>query len=118
MRHGPIVEIEVRDWQQSLLWYRDRLGLSVVMSDPPRGYVLLERAGLRLAIKHGTPTPGGIRIFWEVENLPQQIAMLEQHGVSPASPLKVSDEGYRRILLRDPDGYTIGLFDWLTPPTA
>ena len=42
----------------------------------------------------------------------EQVERLAGHGISLAEPLKVSPEGYRRVIVRDPDGYRLCLFDY------
>jgi hypothetical protein len=48
-------------------------------------------------LKEGKPAPGNTLVYFEVPELPAG---------------KVSDEGYIRVLLDDPDGHRIGLFAW------
>ena len=66
----------------------------------------------QLALKAGQPQPGSILLTFEVEDLPAELEHLARLGVMPEAPLKTSPEGYRRALLRDPDGYRLCLYDW------
>jgi catechol 2,3-dioxygenase-like lactoylglutathione lyase family enzyme len=101
------VELQVSDWAASLTWYREVLGLDVLLTDEPARFALLRAGQTRLSLKAGTPTPGGVLLSFEVEDLSPWLGRLGLLDV------KTSPEGYRRARLRDPDGYTITLFEWL-----
>ena len=105
------VELRVADWPAAVAWYRDLLGLPVVLHVEADRFALLQAGPANLALKAGQPQPGTILLSFEVVDLPAALARLEALGVSPEAPLKVSPEGYRRALLRDPDGYRLCLFD-------
>lgn len=109
---GYMVELEVRDWAASVAWYRDTLGLPVALLDAPRQFVLFEGDGLRLSLKGGTPTPGGVRLYWRVGDLQRERDRLVAAGVTETAPVAASAEGYRRAVFADPDGYSVGLFEW------
>jgi catechol 2,3-dioxygenase-like lactoylglutathione lyase family enzyme len=91
------VELRVRDLAASVAWYRDVLGLEVVQADEVGRFALLSGG---VALKEGEPG-GGVLLAFEV-------ASLERF----AGEVKASDEGYRRVRLSDPDGYTVTLFEW------
>jgi catechol 2,3-dioxygenase-like lactoylglutathione lyase family enzyme len=91
-----MTELRVADLERSVAWY-EALGLRVVMRDD--GFALLEAESGRLALKVGTPGPGGVVVHFQVAEL-------------PPGEVKVSDEGYRRVRLSDPDGYAVVLFVW------
>ncbi len=99
-----MLELAVADPAASAAWYADRLGLRVTLRDPATGFTLLEAPGGRLALKPGTPTPGGVKLHFEVDDLPAD---------AEASP-----EGYRKVTLRDPDGYAVVLFAFTSPGPA
>jgi catechol 2,3-dioxygenase-like lactoylglutathione lyase family enzyme len=101
------VELRVRDWAASLAWYRDVLGLEVELRDEPNRFALLTAGVCRVALKAGEPTPGGVLLAFEVERLSRFAALSDD--------VKTSEEGYRRLLLRDPDGYAVTLFEWNGP---
>jgi hypothetical protein len=97
-----MTEIIVRDVAVSADWY-EQWGFTIEHSDMPRGFLLLHDGhGGRLALKQGSPTPGGITIHLHVDSL-------------PPGDIKISEEGYRRVKLTDPDGYTIVAFEWTQP---
>ena len=108
-----MVEWTVRDLIASAAWYATVIGLSVKLIDETNGFILLEGAAGRLSLKRGDPRPGGARLHFEVADLDREIARLEAAGVRPTSPAKASAEGYRRAVCLDPDGYEIGLFEWM-----
>ena len=108
-----MVEFTVRDLAASAAWYSTVIGLSVKLVDDANGFILLEGAAGRISLKRGEPRPGGVRLHFEVADLNLEIARLEAAGLRPASPAKSSAEGYRRAVYLDPDGYEIGLFEWV-----
>jgi catechol 2,3-dioxygenase-like lactoylglutathione lyase family enzyme len=69
----------------------------------------------RLALKRGTPpATGGVRLHFLVADLTAELSRLAALGIHPESDLKTSPEGYRRAAFRDPDGYAVTLFEWVT----
>jgi catechol 2,3-dioxygenase-like lactoylglutathione lyase family enzyme len=104
-----MTELAVSDLAAALAWYRDRLGLRPLLVDRANAFALLQGPnGGRLALKAGVPHPGGVTVHFEVADLGAELARL---GV-PDAPVKDSPEGYRSAVLRDPDGYAVGLFAW------
>ena len=107
-----MTELRVADLAASVAWYRDRLGLRVELLDAANGFALLGgEGGGRLALKAGPPAPGGVALHFEVADL---AAALARAGAAEA-PVKESWEGYREAVIRDPDGYAVGLFGWASP---
>lgn len=105
-----MTELAVGDFAASVSWYRDRFGLRVVLLDAANQFALLQGGdGGRLALKVGTPAPGGVTLHFEVADLTAELARL---GAAETS-VRESPEGYREAFLRDPDGYAVGLFEWL-----
>jgi catechol 2,3-dioxygenase-like lactoylglutathione lyase family enzyme len=101
------VELHVSNWSASLQWYREVLGLELLLSDEPTRFALLRAGQTRLSLKAGMPQAGGVLLSFEVAALDPWLQRL-------GSPdLKTSPEGYRRLRLFDPDGYAITLFEWL-----
>jgi catechol 2,3-dioxygenase-like lactoylglutathione lyase family enzyme len=104
-------ELGVRNLAISLAWYRSVLGLTLELHDEPRGFALLkDDSGSKMALKQGPP--GAIRWQFEVPNLDAAIADLASKGIALESGIQASAEGYRRAVLRDPDGNAVALFDW------
>ncbi len=111
--HGLyLVQLMVADWPASLAWYRDRLGLPVVLVDERHRFALLQAGAPRLALKEGRPELGSMRLTFEVDGLAAELVRLAGHGIVPRGPIETSPEGYRQVLLRDPDGYDVCLFEW------
>ena len=116
-----MTEVRVVDWRESVRWYRDVLGLRVVLDDPAGRFTLLE-AGPgrgRVALKHD-PDPiraerEAVRLVFEVADLDGFTAELSRQGIPFDGP-KSSVEGYREVKLLDPDGTPIGVFGWDGPP--
>jgi catechol 2,3-dioxygenase-like lactoylglutathione lyase family enzyme len=113
------VELRVRDWPASLAWYRDVLGLGVLLQVDADAFALLDAGPARLALKGepGTSVAGGVLLAFEVEHLDDWLERLAGSGVETDGPVKASAEGYRRALLRDPDGHLLSLFEWASAPS-
>jgi catechol 2,3-dioxygenase-like lactoylglutathione lyase family enzyme len=105
-----MTEIRVRDLAVSLAWYRDVLGLTVTLLDAANGFALLDAAGGRLALKQGE-AGAGVTLHFEVADLD---AALTSRGLVPEEVV-TSAEGYREAFVRDPDGYRVGVFEWVRP---
>ena len=105
-----MTELVVADLPAAVAWYRDRLGFGVERLDAANGFALLQgTGGGRLALKQGAPGPAGVRLHVEVPDL---AAALARAGAA-AGPTQASPEGYRRAVVRDPDGYAVTLFEWV-----
>ena len=108
------VELRTADWDRSVLWYREALGLTVLVRVIDDGYALLAAGETRLALLART-TPGEpskrISLAFEVNDLPQIVSRLEQAG-SSISRVKTDAEGLREVTTTDPDGNRIRLFCW------
>ena len=98
------VELRASDWRRSLDWWRGTLGLPTVLVDEEGGFALLDAGGARLALKQGTPAPGGVLLALRVDGLDAWASRL-------GCAIEESREGYRRAKLRDPDGYAVVLFE-------
>jgi catechol 2,3-dioxygenase-like lactoylglutathione lyase family enzyme len=106
------VELRVRDWNASLAWYRDVLGLELLLCVDADAFALFAAGPARLAIKRGA-AGGGVLLAFEVDDLDAWLDRLAGQGVRPQGPVKVSSEGYRRTLVLDPDGHELSLFEWV-----
>ena len=113
IRGLSFVELTVADWAGALAWYRHTLGLGVVLEVAADQFALLQAGTCRLALKGGRPQPGTVLLTFEVQDLDAELRRLSGRGVVPEGPPKGSPEGYRRVHLRDPDGYRLSLFEWL-----
>lgn len=106
-----MVEIVVSDWHRSREWYRNLLGWPETLVDDKNEFALLEGGG-RLALKSGPPQTSTVTPVFRVTDLDAELARLFALGIDRDTAVKVSEEGYRRVFVRDPDGYRIGLFEW------
>jgi catechol 2,3-dioxygenase-like lactoylglutathione lyase family enzyme len=111
IRGLSFVELAVADWPAAVAWYRDVLGLPVLLLDEAGRFALLGGDAGRVALKAGEPLPGSVRLAFQVDDLRAELARLAAYGVFPEGPLKGSAEGYTRALLRDPDGYQLCLVE-------
>jgi catechol 2,3-dioxygenase-like lactoylglutathione lyase family enzyme len=118
----------VDDVDAWIAFYRDRLGFQEVMHPAP-AFAMLSRGDLRLvlsapgggpgggqAMPDGTlPRPGGWNRFAiEVSDLSAMVAELRRHGVRFRNDI-VSGVGGRQILLDDPSGNPVELFEPTLP---
>ena len=118
----------VTDAERSTRFYREMLGFEVVMNPNP-GFSLLERGSLRLMLNASggrgagqssssgeTPEPGGWNRFQiRVHNLDAEIARIQESGGTFYDEV-IESMGGRQILLIDPDGNLIELFESRTEP--
>jgi predicted enzyme related to lactoylglutathione lyase len=105
------VELAVGDWPASVAWYRDVFGLPLLLLDEPGRFALFQAGAGKIALKACEARLGGVLLAFEVADLPAELGRLAGLGVAPEGPVKSSPEGYRRAVVRDPDGYCLSLFD-------
>lgn len=107
------VELRTAAWGALVAWYRDVLGLKVLVRVVDDGYALLAAGDTRLAIL-ARPAAGPASSRWslgfEVSDLDAVHGRLAAAG-STATPT-VHPEGFREIIATDPDGNRIRLFAW------
>lgn len=114
----------VNDVAASIPFYTDQLGFSLTMHPAPT-FAMLDRGNLRLLLSapserggggqstpDGTrPAPGGWnRISLQVADLADTVATLRQHGAHFRNDIVVGVGG-KQILLNDPSGNCIELFE-------
>ena len=108
------VELRTARWTELVEWYRNVLGLRVLLRVVDDGYALLEAGDTRLAIL-GRPTPGEPSGRWslgfEVEDLDAVHDRLAAAGASATQP-QTHHEGFREFRTVDPDGTRLRLFSW------
>jgi catechol 2,3-dioxygenase-like lactoylglutathione lyase family enzyme len=110
-----LVELPVADIEASLAWYRDRLGLPVILTDAANKYALLAAGPARIALKQRIDKASGAVVTFRVEDLDAELARLARHDITPERPIRVSAEGYRSARMHDPDGNALDLFEWVRP---
>ncbi len=116
IRHPGLycVELRTSQWENSVRWYREALGLRVMVRVVEDGYALLEAGETRLAlISRRTPGPASARwsLGFEVDDLEQVSERLMKFGSRVSKPER-DPEGFRAVVTRDPDGNTVRLFCW------
>jgi len=113
----------VDDVEAAIAFYTQHLGFSVVLH-PAAGFAMLSRGDLRLllnapgaggagqAMPDGRrPEPGGWnRIQLQVEDLASQVETLRSAGAHFRNDI-VTGQGGRQILLEDPAGNLVELFE-------
>ncbi len=108
------IELRTADWERSVQWYREALGLRVLMRVVDDGYALLEAGETRLAIL-ARNSPGDASPRWslgfEVDDVDIMAARLTEAGSEVSRP-RSNPEGLQEILTTDPDGNSIRLFAW------
>ena len=108
------VELRTAQWPELIEWYRNALGLRVLVRVVEDGYALFEAGDTRLAILQ-RPASGEASGRWslgfEVVDLDAIHARLLAIGSVSISP-KVHPEGFRELIVDDPDGNRIRLFAW------
>lgn len=110
-----MIELPVRDFAESVAWYRDVLGLVVSLLDEPKSFALLTTpTGERLALKQSDAVESGeVKVHFQVTNLDAELARLAVRGVVPHGDIRISSEGYRQATVHDPDGHALSLFEWV-----
>ncbi len=110
------VELRTSNWERALAWYRDGLGLRVLVRVTEDGYALLDAGESRLAILArttvGEPTRR-ISLAFEVADVQAVSARLTALGSAIRVPAKHAED-LREVNTTDPDGNRIRLFAW--PP--
>lgn len=106
--------INVSNAARSRDWYVKNLGLGIEFEVPENGFVALEDDwGMALLISETRPAKGaasGFVMHFEVEDVDARYQALKARRVKFVHPPKRTVWGYGPEL-RDPDGYTIRLFD-------
>ena len=111
----------VADVQESIDFYTDLLGFEVLTAAPP-AFADVKRGNLRVLLSGprssagramddgATPTPGGWnRLHFVVADIDGEVARLREAGATFRNPI-VEGPGGRQILLEDPSGNFVELF--------
>jgi catechol 2,3-dioxygenase-like lactoylglutathione lyase family enzyme len=108
------VELRTDNWPRLLEWYRNVLGLRVLVRVAEDGYALLEAGETRIALLGRAsinPPSGRMSLAFEVDDVPRLCARLEEAG-SPLTHPATDKEGLREVTTFDPDGNRVRLFTW------
>jgi predicted enzyme related to lactoylglutathione lyase len=109
------VEIRTTRWAELVEWYREVLGLRVLLRVADDRYALLEAGPARLAIlgrEASEPASRRWSLGFEVLDLDAACRRLTAAGVSFSEPTP-NPEGFRELVVIDPDGNRLRLFAWL-----
>jgi catechol 2,3-dioxygenase-like lactoylglutathione lyase family enzyme len=113
----------VDDVEEAIAFYTERLGFGVELHPAP-GFAVLSRGDLRLLLNEpgaggaGQPMPGGRkpepggwnRIQLEVDDLASEVGAIRDAGAHFRNEI-VGGRGGKQILLDDPSGNPIELFE-------
>jgi predicted enzyme related to lactoylglutathione lyase len=108
------VEIRSARWEALAAWYRDALGLEVLLRVIDDRYALLAAGATRLAILGRDEAPPESRrwsLAFEVADLEAVRERLVAAGCAAPEPT-ANPEGFREFVATDPDGNRIRLFAW------
>lgn len=108
------VELRTDNWARLVDWYREVLGLRVLVRVVDDGYALLDAGETRLALL-ARETIGEaskrISLAFEVDDLHRICNRLEAAGMTVLYPVREPEE-LREANTLDPDGNRIRLFSW------
>jgi catechol 2,3-dioxygenase-like lactoylglutathione lyase family enzyme len=121
---GTFIALSVPNLAASTAWYRDKLGLRVVMESPPQGGAavtvlegdglvveLLQRDASRPPAGDVTLTHGIFKAGLIVKDLDRTLAQLRERGVEVAfGPYPASATQRANVILRDNAGNLLQLF--------
>ncbi len=111
------VELRTAQWEHMVQWYRNVLGLRVLVRVVDDGYALFEAGDTRVAIlsrENAGEASGRWSLGFEVIDLEATHARLRGADADVLEP-KTHPEGFRELVTDDPDGNRLRLFAW---PTA
>jgi predicted enzyme related to lactoylglutathione lyase len=111
-----MIQLRASDWRHLRAWYRDVLGLNVLMEDVAGGFALLDAGPTKLAIKARregeTVLPSDSALVFQVEDLDGERRRLARLGVVAGEIVENRAEGFRECGITDPQGNSITLFAW------
>lgn len=108
------VELRTTRWAELVAWYRGALGLTVLLRVEDDRYALLAAGGSRLAIlgrDEPAETNARVTLCFEVTCLDTARNTLAAAGSLTAEPV-ANPEGFRELIVTDPDGNRLRLFAW------
>jgi predicted enzyme related to lactoylglutathione lyase len=108
------VELRSTQWEGLVAWYRDALGLEVLLRVVDDRYALLAAGAARLVILGRDAAPPESRrwsLAFEVDDLEAVRNRLVAAGQEPPLPT-ANPEGFREFVVADPDGNRVRLFAW------
>ena len=108
------VELRTQQWEAAVKWYRETLGLRVLVRVVEDGYALFEAGETRLSLL-ARRTSGEVSPRWSLGFEVDNLQLISQRLLAAGSPItrpRDSAEGFQEIITSDPDGNTIRLFAW------
>ena len=115
--------LPVRDPQQSARFYADLFNMEITFSSPDvaflktvgsRDMIALNRSEVEMVSSRETMHFG----FWvDPEQFDEAVRTIEERSVKKVSEPSRREIG-RYIFIEDPDGYTVEIFECLSPPYA
>jgi len=116
VRQLAMVTAQVRDLDSMVAWYRDVLQLSVQWSEPGEFCSLVASDGggvVALATDHPeriSERPGvGWTPTFSVDDFDATVAFMKERGVAFDAEEEGTDEGYRLVRVRDPEGNVVAI---------
>lgn len=116
-----LVSLTVEDWFECLDFYHELLGLELLESDELKGRARLRAGGnLLLELRAGGWGSDGVKsarespaaLWFRVESIERTEYMLDSMGAAV-----LEESGEHLLVLMDPDGNRLCLYDTETPPT-
>lgn len=107
------IELRTRQWRSLVDWYRDALGLRVLVRDETGQYALVLAGETLLAIvgRKTAVTHGDTHLVFETADLSAVLARLRELG-QPNLAVCQHEEGYADVVASDPDGNRVRLIAW------
>jgi len=108
------VEIRTTRWPEMVAWYRDVIGLEVLLRVVDDRYALLAAGPTRLSILGRDRDESASRrwsLAFEVVDLEAARGRLLAGGTDAPAPV-ANPEGFRELVMTDPDGNRVRLFAW------
>ena len=110
------VEVRTSQWDNMVFWYRNILGLRVLVRVVDDGNALFEAGDTRVAIlsrENAGEASGCWSLGFEVTDLEAACIRLREANADVVEP-KTHPEGFRELVTNDPDGNLLRLFAWPT----
>jgi catechol 2,3-dioxygenase-like lactoylglutathione lyase family enzyme len=111
-----MMTVQVRDFDTSVAWYRDVLGMEILGVEPDEFCLLRAPHGsttIGLATDHPDRIPERPGVGWTptlaVDDFDAFVSALRQRGVVFDAEEEGADEGYRLVRIRDPEGNAVGI---------
>lgn len=109
------VELRTTHWAKLVEWYRDAIGLPLLLKSDENRYALLQAGDSKLTILGRERVADGSQrwsLAFEVNNLPDVLRRMVSLGSRPTEP-RVDTEGYAEFTVNDPDGNRVRVFQWV-----